>query len=180
VEDSVFIRASQAGDRQALGELVERYYKRVYRLAYHYAGNHQDADDICQETFLAVTRSIGRLRDGQRFDGWIFVIASNLLRRRCRRRKFRLHFHAGVEDAAEPLNTRTPGSDMVRREQAAAVRLELQKMPEKMRLAAILVLMEGQCQKEAAHILGCSEASVSRYVEAARCRLKAGLRGLVD
>lgn len=174
------IRASQTGDRQALGDLVERYYQRVYRLAYHYAGNHQDADDICQETFLAVTRNIERLRDGQRFDGWVFVIASNLLRRRSRRRKIRLRLHAGAGDAQEPQSTGTPGGGMVRGERAAAVHRELQRMPEKTRLAAILVLMEGQSQKEAARILGCSEASVSRYVEAARHLLRVGLRGLID
>lgn len=77
-------REHQTGDRQAFAALVDRHYQSVYRLAYHYAGNHQDAGDICQQTFLIALERFDSLRDRERFEGWVLVIASNLLRRRIR------------------------------------------------------------------------------------------------
>jgi DNA-directed RNA polymerase specialized sigma24 family protein len=56
----------------------------------------------------------------------------------------------------------------------------LQEMPDKMRLTAILVLMEERSQKDVAQILHCSEATVCRWVEAARNLLRANLRKLID
>ncbi len=184
MDEAAAIRASQAGDRQAFGTLVERHYKSVYRLAYHYVGNHPDADDVCQQTFLIALEKIASLRERDHFEAWILVIASNLLRRRVRqairRRRF---FQRGGRDAGPE----TAGSQMAasgdvvgEKERAEAVRAALQEMPDKVRLPAILVLMEGRCQKEVARILHRSEATICRYVESARNVLRENLRKLND
>ncbi len=181
MDESATIRASQAGDRQAFGTLVERYYKSVYRLAYHYAGNHHEADDVCQQTFLIALEKIGSLRDHDRFEGWILVIASNLLRRGVRRT---VHDKRLFQNGGRTLGPEAVGNDgtasLGEKERAEAVRAALQEMPEKVRLPAILVLMEGRRQKEVARLLHCSEATVCRSVESARNMLKANLRRLID
>jgi RNA polymerase sigma-70 factor (ECF subfamily) len=184
VDESAAIRASQAGDRQAFGTLVERYYRSVYRLAYHYAGNHPDADDVCQQTFLVALEKIGSLRDHDRFEGWIWVIAANLLRRHLRRtiRRERLFGKSERDAGPETVEKQVavPGDVAGEKERAEAVRTVLQAMPEEVRLPAILVLMEGRRQKEVARLLHRSEATVCRQVEAARHLLRAGLRHLIE
>ncbi len=184
MDEVAAIRASQAGDRQAFGTLVERYYKSVYRVAYHYAGNHPDADDVCQQTFLIALEKMASLRDRDHFEAWILVIASNLLRRRVRQAIGRRRFFRkeGRADGPETAGSRIMASgDVVEeKERAEAVRTALQEMPEKVRLPAILVLMEGRCQKEVARILHRSEATICRYVESAREVLRENLRKLDD
>jgi RNA polymerase sigma-70 factor (ECF subfamily) len=178
------IRENQTGDRQAFAALVDRHYRSVYRLAYHYAGNHQDAGDICQQTFLIALERIANLRDRDRFEGWVLVIASNLLRRRIRHAvRGRRWLRKGSRDVgrqADPAGAATSCDDAGRTERAQAVRTALQKMPEKMRLAAILVLMEGRPQKDVARILNCSPATMCRRVEGARDFLRADLRQFID
>jgi RNA polymerase sigma-70 factor (ECF subfamily) len=184
VDESAAIRASQAGDRQAFGALVERYYQNVYRWAYHYAGNHPDADDVCQQTFLIAWEKIAGLRDRDHFEAWILVIASNLLRRQVRRAlgRRRLFQKGGLPLRPEAGVSGITGSGdpVAEKERAEAVRRALQRMPEKVRFAAILVLMEGRCQKEVAGLLHCSEATVCRYVESARNILRANLRKFIE
>ncbi|MHC4476153.1 MAG: RNA polymerase sigma factor [Planctomycetota bacterium] len=179
MDESSFVRASQNGDRIAFGYLVDRYYKKVYRLAYSYIGSHEEADDICQETFLRVLNGMKKLRDADRFGKWVFVIASNVLRKHTQKLK---------RDAAleEQMQEHNPGSGMgppgalSAKERAAIVHEQLRKLPEQMRMVILLVLMEGFTQKEAAVILKCSEASVSRYFGMAKDLLRARLCNLIE
>lgn len=184
VTEPTATREHQTGDRQAFAALVDLHYQSVYRLAYHYAGNHQDAGDICQQTFLIALERIDNLRDHERFEGWVLVIASNLLRRRIRHAvRGRRWLHKGGRDIGQETDragTTAFCDDAGRNERAQAVRAALQRMPEKMRLAAILVLMEGRPQKDVARILNCSPATMCRCVEAARDFLRADLRKFID
>ena len=177
------IRASQAGDRTAFGVLIDRYYKSIYRLAYQFTGNHQDADDVCQETFFRAFGNIRRLRDSSRFKEWIFVIASNLLRKRVKDARYHRKL---VTRAADSISRELSEDEDVRpferlasKEKAMIIHKQLRKMPEHMRLVTILILMEGFTQKDTAGILNCSEASVSRHLGAARNWLRAKLQNLI-
>ncbi len=84
MDDLLLVGSSQKGDRLAFGSLIDRYYKGIYRFAFQYTGSHHDADEICQETFLRAIENIRKLKDGNCFKGWIFMIASNLLRKRAK------------------------------------------------------------------------------------------------
>lgn len=173
--------ASKSGDRKAFGLLVDRYYRNVYRFAFHYTGTHQDADDICQETFVRALSHIGTLNHEGHFRGWLFTIATNLLRRQTRvsRRERECRAEYPVTNTEGAKGDR-PLDRMTRLERADLIRQELQKMPEAVRLVAILTLMEGHSQREVALIMGCSEATVSRHAETARGLLRVRLRALID
>ena len=80
MDEVSLVQASQMGNKAAFGSLIDRYYQSIYRLAYHFTGNHYDTDEVCQETFLRAFENIRKLKEGSRFKGWIFIIASNLLR----------------------------------------------------------------------------------------------------
>jgi len=127
--------------------------------------------------------AIRDLRDASCFRAWIFMIASNLLRKRMkevkRRRKLALEASESTSVGLVENNNMEPLERLSAKEKAAIVHQRLQEMPEDMRLATILVLMQGLTQKEAAAALDCSEASVCRRLDMARQWLKAKLRNLV-
>ena len=88
-EESGLLRAAQGGDQAAFTELVRRYQRAVYRVAYALTRNASDADDLAQETFVRAYQAIGRFRVGEPLFPWLARIATNqaitLFRRRKRR-----------------------------------------------------------------------------------------------
>lgn len=183
MDELVLVRASQQGDKAAFGSLIDSHYKDVYKLAYSYIGCHEEADDICQETFLRAFNRIKELRDAHRFQGWIFMIALNLLRKRIKeiRRGKRLVTKkvGGIASELAESKRSEPFETLSAKEKTIIIHKQLQEMPEHMRLATILILMEGLTQKDAAWILNCSESSVSRHLDAAKKWLRARLKRLI-
>ena len=84
-------------------ELFERYNRLVFKIALHKAGERMDAEDITQDVFLHVYRSLPNLREPQAFVGWLIAIAHNRANRFCRARKSRrdAHKHARQELAKQ-------------------------------------------------------------------------------
>ena len=72
------VRAAQRGDTVAFGELVRRYQRAVYRVAWGLTRNASDADDLAQETFVRAYQAIGRFRVGEPMFRWLARIATNL------------------------------------------------------------------------------------------------------
>jgi RNA polymerase sigma-70 factor (ECF subfamily) len=81
------LRRAQRHDAAALSRLVTLYAPRVYGLLYRLTGHRETAEDLLQETFLRVVRSIGRYEHTGRFEAWLFRIAANLARDRARHEK---------------------------------------------------------------------------------------------
>ncbi len=76
-EENDLIERLAAGDRAAFRDFVERYKRVVYRLAFDLAGNHADAEDISQDVFIKVFRSIRTFRKGSRFSSWLYRVTIN-------------------------------------------------------------------------------------------------------
>ena len=87
-EEALVARA-RAGEQGAFNALVERYERRIYRLAIRMSHNPADAEEITQETFLRAHKSLGTFEGGARFGTWLYRIAVNeaLMRRRSAQRK---------------------------------------------------------------------------------------------
>ncbi|OHB77577.1 MAG: hypothetical protein A2Z25_01010 [Planctomycetes bacterium RBG_16_55_9] len=183
MDEMAAVKASQAGDKAAFAILIEMYHKNIYRFAYQCTGTHQDADDVCQETFLRAFDGIGKLRDGHRFRGWIFMIAANLARQRIKevRSEKKLTERVSADAASELTEDEDcrPFERLSSGERAVIIQERLRTMPEPMRSVALLVLVEGFTQKEAAGMLDFSEATVSRHLQAARGWLRVKLQDLV-
>ncbi len=75
--DSELISRAAGGDPTAFQALVERYRAMVYRVAYQFAGNHHDAEDIAQEVFIKVYRSLDRFRHDAQLSSWMYRIVMN-------------------------------------------------------------------------------------------------------
>src|SRR5690242_17841890 len=87
-------------------EIVRAHSARVYRLAYRLTGNQHDAEDLTQEVFVRVFRSLATYTPGT-FEGWLHRITTNLFLDGARRRQ-RLRFEGLADDAAERLQGREP------------------------------------------------------------------------
>src|SRR6266850_1332722 len=89
VDESDLVRAAQASDGRAFAEIVRRYQRAIYRVAYGFLRSPADADDVAQETFVRAYQAIGRFRVGEPLYPWLSRIASNtalsVLRRRRRK-----------------------------------------------------------------------------------------------
>ena len=88
-------------------EVVREHADRVYRLAYRLSGNRADAEDLTQETFVRVFRSLAEYKPGT-FEGWLHRITTNLFLDMVRRRQ-RIRFDALPEDAGDRLAGLRPG-----------------------------------------------------------------------
>src|SRR2546427_12416500 len=88
-DEAELVRAAQAGDPRAFAEIVRRYQRAIYRVAYGFTRAATDADDLAQETFVRAYQAIGRFRVGEPLYPWLARIASNqaLSLLRSRRRK---------------------------------------------------------------------------------------------
>ena len=75
--DSDLISRAAGGDPSAFQALVERHRSMVYRVAYQFAGNHHDAEDIAQEVFIKVYRSLDRFRQDAQLTSWMYRIVMN-------------------------------------------------------------------------------------------------------
>src|SRR5262249_55268006 len=85
--DEELLAGFLGGSRESFDQLVGRWQAPLYHFAYRFLGQHEEARDVCQETFLRVYRRADRFRDGARFSTWLYQIALNLCRDLARRRQ---------------------------------------------------------------------------------------------
>ena len=174
MDEIALVKASQYGDLEAFGSLTDKYYKNIYRLTYQFTGDHHEADDMRQETFMRAFNSIKKLRKAESFRGWLYIIASNLLRQNATRKKS--HSNLFKNRNIEQVTNAGPDDRMNTHERNTVIRKRISQMPEHLRMVTILVIMEGISQKEAAKILKRSEASISRHLDLARDWLREKLK----
>lgn len=182
--DNELIHEIRAGSNDALETLVSRYESRVYSLAYRMMGNKEDAEDVLQDTFLNVVRSIDGFRSRSSFSTWLYRIAANAaltkLRKRSKREKSEGEFLDevySVKDAAHAESSLVDWSDgPVERlldEEARQVMDEaIAELPEKYRVVFVLRDAEGMPAAEVAKILDLSIPAVKSRLHRARLYLR--------
>jgi len=155
-------------------EVVERHSARVYRLAYRLTGNQHDAEDLTQEVFVRVFRSLSSYTPGT-FEGWLHRITTNLFLDTVRR-KARIRFEA-LPDDAERLESRDRGPAQVYDETHfdADVQAALDALPPDFRAAVVLCDLEGLSYEEIAATLGIKIGTVRSRIHRGRSALRAAL-----
>src|SRR5208283_2873571 len=89
--DLILVRRSQDQDMVAYDQLVRRYQERIYATVYHMTSNHEDANDLVQETFVKAYRALKSFKGDSSFYTWIYRIAVNKTINFLKQRKNRLH-----------------------------------------------------------------------------------------
>jgi RNA polymerase sigma-70 factor, ECF subfamily len=165
-DDADLLVAYLAGDEAAIRELVERHHRRIYGLCYRYFGDHTDAEDATQDTFLALARAAASFRGSASVTAWLTRVAINACHDIVRRREVRpravTHEIPELADAAD---------DVAAWEASTDVQQILARLDPLSRSLLVLVAVEGLSYAEAADLCGVSVAAAKSRVHRARARL---------
>jgi RNA polymerase sigma factor (sigma-70 family) len=169
--DTELVEASRRGERDAFGQLVNRYQDVVCAVSYSSTGNWALSEDVAQDTFIAAWRQLGQLRETNRLRAWLCGIARNLARK-ARMRTSREDAGEDAIDAAQAPGA-NPFDATAQAEVDRVVREALARIPDAYRETLVLYYCEGRSIREVASALGVGE-------DAAMQRLSRGRRYLAD
>jgi RNA polymerase sigma-70 factor (ECF subfamily) len=163
--DEELVARSIGGDPDSFNQLVLRWERPIYALAYRVIGREEDARDVCQETFLRAFRALNGFRGQAKFSSWLYRIALNLCRDWVRRERRTPVVQAPDDlDALELSAVREPTmsiDDLVaRRELTHIVERAMAKLPEDQRTAIILKEYHELTFQEIADLVGCPLSTV--------------------
>ncbi|MGI8667061.1 MAG: RNA polymerase sigma factor SigE [Jatrophihabitans sp.] len=156
-------------------EIVRLHADRVYRLAYRLSGNRADAEDLTQETFVRVFRSLADYTPGT-FEGWLHRITTNLFLDLVRRRQ-KIRFDALADDASERLASDEPGPERAYEQNNLDPEIQraLDTLPADFRAAVVLCDLEGPTYQEIAPTLDIKVGTVRSRIHRGRVLLREAL-----
>jgi RNA polymerase sigma factor (sigma-70 family) len=156
-------------------EIVRAHSTRVYRLAYRLTGNQHDAEDLTQEVFVRVFRSLSSYTPGT-FEGWLHRITTNLFLDGARRRQ-RIRFEGLGDDVAQrlPGTELSPAQAWDERHLDGDIQAALAALPPDYRAAVVLCDIEGFSYEEIAATLGVKLGTVRSRIHRGRAQLRAAL-----
>lgn len=158
--DPQIVAAARSGDLDALTTLIRRYQPDVFRFVAHLSRDPSIAEDITQETFVRVFRSLGRYRGDSRFTTWLFSIARNCAADEARKhgRRHRLKQQLSEQEVPEVTES---SSGIEVREALGTLPLELLE-------PVVMVDVFGLSYREVAGIVGVAEGTVKSRIHRAR------------
>lgn len=177
--DTDLIARAAAGDHSAFQSLVERHRTMVYRVAYQFAGNHHDAEDIAQDVFIKVFRSLAHFRQDAQLTSWLYRIVMNACIDHRRRTAPAGAAPFGEEAEHRLLNTpeESPGPEAraYGSEVGEVLDAEIRRLPAGQRVVFVMRHHQGLKLCEIAAALGLAEGTVKRQLHTAVHRLRQSL-----
>ena len=163
--DEELVARSQGGDLDSFNQLVVRWERPIYALAYRVIGKEEDARDVCQDAFLRAYRALPGFKGQAKFSSWLYRIALNLCRDWIRRQR-----RAPVSQLPEDMDAIELASEkgpvesiedlVARRELSAIVEEAMSELSEEQRTAIILKEYHGMTFQEIADMQGCPLSTV--------------------
>ncbi|WP_202081283.1 RNA polymerase sigma factor SigW [Caldalkalibacillus salinus] len=180
------IKKASAGSRTAFRAIVERYKNKIYHLAYRMLGNHTEAEDVAQETFIRVYTKLDRYNDDHKFSTWIYRIATNLCIDHLRKRKQHVQSLdqevAGVEGLAlysqVASTTDTPEEEVMTLELREEVQLAIDKLPPQYKTIIILRYLQDLSLQEISEVIDLPVTTIKTRIHRGREALKKQLQNL--
>jgi RNA polymerase sigma-70 factor, ECF subfamily len=163
--DEELVTRSMGGDLDSFNQLVLRWERPIYALAYRVIGREEDARDVCQETFLRAFRALGGFKGQAKFSSWLYRITLNLCRDWIRRERRQPIAQAPegvdlIELAGETEPSESVEELVARKEIGAAIAQAMALLPEEQRTAIILKEYHGLTFQEIADMLDCPLSTV--------------------
>ncbi len=173
IEHIGLIQRFKDGELTAFDEIVRKYQKQVYSIAYGYIGNYEDAYDISQEVFIKVYKSLGKLKDNASFGFWLRRVTLNACTDYVRRQVN----ETPMEDISYISNhyeTDSGASDRLTEsgELGKMISRAIRRLPKKQQRVFILRHYEGLALKDIAKTLNCSLGTVKAHLFRATRRLR--------
>ena len=156
--DLVDVRAAQQ-DRRAFDRLYRRYLDRVYSYAFYSLGDHHDAEDATERTFLSALAALDGFHDeGSTFRAWLFRIAHNAIANTHRSRR-RRRTESITDARQQPAPGADPAAVVARADQQREVRVALSRIPPERRQVILLRFVDGLSAREIGAVLDRSEGA---------------------
>jgi RNA polymerase sigma-70 factor (ECF subfamily) len=164
------VRAAQSGQREAFGELFERFERQVFAVVLRRVGDYTEAQELCQDVFVQAMQKIDQLREPDRFGGWLRAIANRMAINRIVRRR--------PEVAAEPeslaaacVDDRTPLSAVLAGENCSQLHAGLARLRALDRETLVAFYVHGQSLLEMSAAFDAPLGTIKRRLHVARKRL---------
>lgn len=164
--DEELVARATAGDLDAFNQLVARWERPIFGLAFRTLGREEDARDVVQEAFMRAYRGLGGFKGEAKFSSWLYRITLNLCRDWVRRERrapiVQVPEGTDVVDLADlqPSPAESVETLVARREMSKAVARAMAELPEEQRIAILLKEYEGLTFQEIADQLGCPLSTV--------------------
>jgi RNA polymerase sigma-70 factor (ECF subfamily) len=185
--DEELVARSVQGDPESFNQLVLRWERSIYALAYRTLGRDEDARDICQETFLRAYRGLHAFKGQAKFSSWLYRIALNLCRDAMRRERRAplVAVPEGIDPtelAAQQPSPAPSVEDLVAQaELGRHVAAVMRRLSDDQRTAILLKEYHGLTFQEIAEVMGCplstAKTRVYQGLSVLRCELAASGRG---
>lgn len=179
-EEADLVGKAQRGDLHAYDELVRRYQERIYATVYHMTSNHEDANDLAQETFIKAFQALKSFKGGSSFYTWLYRIAVNKTINFLKQRRHRQHMSLNdldINAEHDPdmvafVSDKTPRRDAGLTELQEKLNEAMQKLSEDHRLVVTLHDVQGMPHEDIAKIMDCNIGTVRSRLFYARQQLQ--------
>ena len=180
-EEQVLVRRAKDGDLPAYDELIQRYQERIYATVYHMTANHEDANDLAQETFIKAFKALHSFKGDSSFYTWIYRIAVNKTINFLKQRRNRTHMSLNDVDfnmEHDPdmlalVSHNTPHRAAKLSELSASLNAALLKLSEVHRMVVVLHDVQGVPHEEIGKLMNCNVGTVRSRLFYARQQLQA-------
>ncbi len=182
-KEQALVRRAREGDLSAYDELVRRYQERIYATVYHMTANHEDANDLAQESFIKAYQSLKSFKGDSSFFTWLYRIAVNKTINFLKQRKKRVHLSLNdldfnVEHNPEfvsLVSENTPRREAKLAELQEKLNEAMLKLSEPHRLVVILHDVQGLSHEEIGKLMDCNTGTVRSRLFYARQQLQGHL-----
>jgi len=182
-DDLSLVRRAKEEDLSAYDELVRRFQERIYATVYHMTSNHEDANDLVQETFIKAYRALKSFKGDSSFYTWIYRIAVNKTLNFLKQRKNRVQLSLNdldfnIEndpDLVALISEKTPRRNLGLIELQEKLNGAMQKLSEHHRMVVILHDVQDLSHEEIGKIMDCNVGTVRSRLFYARQQLQAYL-----
>jgi len=182
-EDLALVNRAKQEDSAAYDELIRRYQERIYATVYHMTSNHEDANDLTQETFIKAYRALKSFKGDSSFYTWVYRIAINKTINFLKQRKNKFHmslndldFNAEHDpDLVNLVSDKTPRRDLGLTELQEKLNAAMQKLSDVHRMVVTLHDVQGLSHDEIAEIMDCNVGTVRSRLFYARQQLQGSL-----
>lgn len=175
--DEHLIKRAKKGDNKAFDKLVLRYQKRIYYVVIRMVMNHQDADDVTQETFIKAYKNLENFKEGYKFYTWIYRIAINTAINLIKKRSYvGESLESLLENGYQPPMEETPIKNFEKTELKSIVKTVLNSISPEARSVFILRSSEGMSYQEISDTLQISIGTVMSRLNRTREKLKKSLK----
>ena len=181
INQEEFIENLRSGNQAAFSLLIDDYQQKVFHTCISFVPNKEDAEDIAQEVFLEVYKSIGKFKENSKLSTWIYKICTNKCLEFIRKKnaKKRLVFMQRILGNEIPLDKTNfftefnhPGILLEHKEQSETIYLAINTLPESQKIVFTLAKLDGKTYQEIVEITGKSMSSVESIMFRAKKNLQ--------